>query len=295
MNITGKTKIIGIFGDPIGHSLSPLMHNSAFQSLDLDYAYIPFNVKRENICDAVNAIRNLNLVGLNITIPHKEAVLSCLDEVSKEAKLIGAVNTIVNDNGKLIGYNTDGAGFYQSLVEVIGEKPKDKKIFIIGTGGASRAVAFQLALENIGELVLTNRNYQKGYKLAEEIAKNTKTKTDTIEFTSSKFEEIIPNVDIIINTTPIGMYPNINEEPVVDTKLFSSKTIVCDLIYNPYKTKLLEKAEDIGCKVVPGLGMLLYQGAIGFEKWTGFKAPIEVMDKVLKDFLFNKTLSTSES
>lgn len=288
MNITGKTKIIGIYGNPIEHSLSPLMHNKAFQALNLDYAYIPFNIKKENLKDAINSIRTLGLVGLNITIPHKEAVITSLDEVSNEARLIGAVNTIVNDNGKLIGYNTDGAGFYQSLIKLTGEIPKNKKIFIIGTGGASRAVAFQLALEEAGKLILTNRNYQKGYQLAEELANNTKSNIEMVEFKSSKIEDIIPKVDIIINTTPIGMYPNVNDDPIIAPELISPNTIVCDLIYNPYKTLLLRKAEDKGCKVVPGIGMLLYQGVLGFEKWTGVKAPVEIMEKVLIDFLFNK-------
>lgn len=288
MKITGKTKIIGIFGDPIEHSLSPLMHNQAFQVLDLDYTYVPFNVKKNDLRDAIASIVKLGLVGINVTIPHKEAVISLLDEVSTDAKLIGAVNTIVNDNGKLVGYNTDGAGFYQSLVRVIGEKPRDKKILILGTGGASRAVAFQLALEDAGELILTNRNFEKADKLAEEVTNNTKAKVDTIEFTTANMELIVPQADIIINTTPIGMYPNINKIPIIDTKLINPKTIVSDLIYNPHKTLLLRQAEEKGALVVPGIGMLLYQGVLAFEKWTGQRAPVDVMDKVLMEFLFNK-------
>jgi shikimate dehydrogenase len=285
MKLTGKTKIIGIFGDPIEHSLSPIMHNAAFSSLNIDYSYIPFNVHGKDLGNAVQAVRSLNLIGCNITIPHKEEVLKYLDELSPEAELIGAVNTIVNVDNKLIGYNTDGAGFYRSMVEVMGYQPKDKKVLIIGTGGASRAVCFQLALEGVGESILTNRNLQKAENLAEEIVKKTTAKVKVTSFDDS-LNNVISEADIIIDTTPIGMYPRIDEEPIINPDYISSSAVVCDLVYNPYKTTLLQRAEAKGCKVVPGIGMLIYQGAIGFEKWTKEKAPIEVMEKALKEYLF---------
>ncbi|TDX43688.1 shikimate dehydrogenase [Orenia marismortui] len=276
-----EMKVTGLFGYPVEHSLSPAMHNNAFKELDLNYLYLPFAVKKENVEEAVNGIRGMNLRGVNVTIPHKQKVIPYLDELSEEAKLIGAVNTIENRDGKLIGYNTDGRGFIRSLREEGSLDPKSKKALLIGAGGAARAVAFQLALEGISELYISDLNFELAQNLAKDISNKLNiAKVESID--TIDLNQTVSKVDLLIDATPVGMYPKVDVKPVVSTGSLHKDLLVYDLVYNPLDTVLLKAAKRSGAKAVSGLGMLLYQGAIAFEIWTGKDAPIAVMREALE-------------
>lgn len=274
MNISGKTKVIGLFGYPVEHSLSPAMHNAAFEHLNLDYCYVTFLIRPDLLGDAVKAIRALNLSGVNVTVPHKEDVIPFLDEISEEASFIGAVNTIKNDGGRLTGYNTDGRGFMQSLSEA-GIDVKDKKILIVGSGGASRAIGYYLCKEASG-VYLYDVDKKKAERLMAHL-NSIKNNVKVIDTDSLKSSEFFSGIDILINATPLGLKP---DDPMpVDITLLNNKHIVCDLIYK--ETPLLRDAFKIGCKTLDGLGMLLWQGVFAFEIWTAVKPPVEVMRSAL--------------
>jgi shikimate dehydrogenase len=268
--ITGKTKITGIFGYPVEHTLSPAMHNAAFKALGLDYCYVPFQVHPEHLQYAVRAIRALNLCGVNVTVPHKEKVLPLLDEIHEEATFIGAVNTIVNRQGKLTGYNTDGKGF----IKVLAEKRislAEKNILIIGAGGASRAISYYLCQDS-KTLQIYNRTRKRALKLVKDLKRlcNNVSLCDNISH--------IKDFHMIINATPVGLK---NEDPSpFDTALLKRNQIICDLIYK--KTRLLKEASRKGCKVIDGSGMLLWQGMLAFVLWTGKNPPAKVMRNALK-------------
>ena len=287
MDVSGKTKIFGLLGFPVEHTLSPAMHNAAFKAMGLDMCYLPFKVSPQDLLHAVRAVRALNLTGVNITVPHKEKVISLLDEVDKEALFIGAVNTIVNKDGKLTGYNTDGRGFMQSLSEA-GIQVRGKKILIIGAGGASRAISYYLS-EKAGKLFLFDIDKKKAEKLIRDLRKIRKNvfpfkfqpSTLPAGRQASTFKSEFRKLDIIINASPLGLKKG---DPLpVNLKNLQKKHIVCDLIYR--KTLLIDRASTKGCKVLNGLGMLLWQGVFAFELWTGQKPPVEVMRKALKSGL----------
>lgn len=280
--VNGKTKVVGLIGYPVEHTFSPSMHNAAFGSIGLNMVYLPFSIKPENLSNALDGIRGLDLIGANVTIPYKEKVISCLDKLSSEAEMIGAVNTIVNNDGILKGYNTDGLGFIRSLEEDAGVTPEDKSVMILGAGGAAKAVAFQLALSGIQELTLAVRRLDEGNKLSNDIGEKTGIKTKVIGLNDVETGGKLREIDILINATPIGMSPNVEDMPPVNLKQIPDDAIVCDLIYNPAETQLLAQAKGRGLKTLNGIGMLLYQGALAFELWTGIKPPIEIMKKALK-------------
>lgn len=273
MDVSGKTKIAGIFGCPIEHTLSPLMHNAAFKALNLDICYVAFKVLPEALPDAVMAIRSLNMTGVNITVPHKEKVIPLLDKVHEEASFIGAVNTVTNTDGILTGYNTDGRGFLSSLTEE-GISIEGKNIFIIGAGGASRAVSYYLS-EKASTLSLFDTDRPKAQTLVNDlglIRKNVCLVKDI---------ENILQPDIVINATPLGLKP---DDPLpFNPDLITSKMVICDLVYK--KTGLLKEAELRGAKTINGSGMLLWQGVLAFELWTGVKPPVNIM----RDMLLSKT------
>ncbi len=269
MNVSGKTKIAGIFGDPIEHTLSPAMHNSAFNSLGLDACYVPFRVAPDDLPSAVQAIRSLNMLGVNTTVPHKENVIPLLDKVNEEASFIGAVNTITNSGGILTGYNTDGRGFMSSLSE---EKisVEGKNILIVGTGGASRAISYYLS-EKASSLSLFDIDSQKAEKLVSDLSQ--------IRSNVSLRESIQggEKPDILINATPLGLK---TEDPLpISPDMIDSEMVICDLIYK--KTPLLKEAENRGAQSIDGSGMLLWQGVLAFELWTGMKPPVDLMRDIL--------------
>lgn len=285
--ITGKTRIVGLFGHPVSHTLSPLMHNAAFAALNLPYAYLPFAVEPARLADGVQAIRALDLRGVNVTIPHKEQVMHFLDQVTPEAELIGAVNTIVNDNGILTGHNTDGAGFVKSLEETGQTGLTNNYALILGTGGAARAVAISLALRGVSRIVIAGRTLDKAREITAVISEKICDKCASVfDIQSAKLSDELAQADIIINATPVGMYPKHEIPPPVDVSVCHPGALVCDLVYNPRDTSLLKAARHNGLATLSGIGMLIWQGALAFELWTGQRPPVELMrHTVEKHFL----------
>jgi len=275
-SISGKTRLCGVIGDPIEHTMSPAIHNAAFEKLGLDYAYLPFRVKSEELGKAIEGMRALNIRGLNVTIPHKVTVIPFLDELDSLAERIGAVNTIVNNDGVLKGYNTDASGFLHALLEKNIE-PEGKNAIILGAGGASRAISFILA-ERKANLVIVNRRLELDWaqELARKISEVFGKETKALELNEENLAEIMGNADILINATSVGMSPNTNETPL-PPHLLKPNLIVFDIVYNPIKTRLLAGAERAGAQTISGVDMLVWQGALAFEKWTGVNAPVEVM------------------
>ena len=277
--ISGRTRICGIIGDPIEHSMSPVMHNAAFKNKGVDYVYLPFRVKKKELGKAIEGMRALNIRGLNITIPHKVAVIQFLDELDPLADKIGAINTIVNDSGVLTGYNTDATGFLQALLER-GIEPKGKSVVILGAGGASRAISFILA-ERGSSLVILNRTWNKAKVCADRISEVSQSEATALKLNRGNLTTALSQADILVNATSVGMSPNINETPVT-SNLLKPSLVVFDIVYNPIKTRLQREAEAVSAKTISGLDMLVWQGALAFEKWAGLKAPIGVMrEKVI--------------
>ncbi len=274
--ITAKTKICGLIGDPVEHSVSPAMHNAAFREKGLDFVYLPFKVKKEQLRQAIDGARVLNIVGLNVTIPHKVNVIPYLDELDPLAEKIGAVNTIVNSNGSLKGYNTDASGFLKALTGR-GIEPRDKKVVILGAGGASKAVSFSLAERGAG-LVILNRELEFDWAvaLAGHLSRSFSIEVRALKLNEPNLKKALVGADILVNTTSVGMSPRRDESPV-PKRLLKPGLTVFDIVYNPLKTRLLREAEASGAEVIAGLDMLAWQGALAFEMWTGVAAPLEVM------------------
>ena len=280
MKIQGSTSVVGLIGNPVTHSFSPPMHNAAFKKLGLDYVYVPFDVLPENLENAIKGGSSLNIKGLNVTIPHKIQVMNYLDEIDEIAQLIGAVNTI--DFKTLKGYNTDGIGAIKAIGEVT--SIKNKKVVLAGAGGAARAISFYLAKEKPEEIVILNRDVKKASKLSKDIIESkltTNVKSDSIE----EISKYLADADILINSTPLGMYPHIDDTPIANAKIMHEDLVVNDIVYNPNETVLIKEAIKAGATPVYGIKMLLYQGAESFKIWTGQEPPIDVMEKALKETL----------
>jgi shikimate dehydrogenase len=272
--VSGKTQVCGIIGDPIEHSVSPAMHNAAFRAMGMDYTYVPFRVKREDLCQAIQGLRALNIRGLNVTLPHKVDVIRLLDEIDPVAESLGAVNTIVNEAGYLKGYNTDAAGFLKTLqAEKI--QPQNKNIVLLGAGGAARAIAFILA-DKGANLTILNRHPESAQDIAGRIFQLFRKKTGVLELNLENLKNAIFESDILVNATSVGMSPHIDESPVPE-RLLKAELVVFDIIYNPTPTRLLAESEKRGAKNISGLEMLVRQGAVAFELWTGRKAPVPIM------------------
>ncbi len=284
--ISGRTRVCGIFGYPLEHTFSPAMHNAAFEAAGLDFVYLPFPVAPDGLEQAVAAVRALGLAGVNVTIPHKEAVLPLLDQLSEEARLIGAVNTIVNRNcsGRLRGENTDGRGFLRSLKTAAGFEPAGKTVLLLGAGGAARAVAVQLALAGVRKITLTNRSQVRAAEMAADLRTGTGIPAEVLSWPGP--EELLPgealrSADLVVQATSLGMYPGCAQTIPLPYNLFRPGQVACDLVYNPARTEFLKRAGQAGAAAVGGTGMLLYQGALAFELWTGRDAPLETMERAL--------------
>jgi shikimate dehydrogenase len=275
LKINGKTKVCGIIGNPVGHSLSPVMHNAAFKELGLNIVYVAFPVKTDNLEEAIKGAKSLGLLGLNVTMPHKHAVMQYLDETDSTTKTLGAVNTILNERGKLFGYNTDGKGAMIALQE--NGVDSEEKMLLLGAGGAAKAIAFQAAQET-EELVILNRTEEKAKQLANLINKTFGTKVKGKVLSADVLKEELETTNVLVNATSVGMSPDADASPV-PVDLLHSGLCVMDIVYNPLEPKLLKDAKAVGTKVVSGLEMLLYQGAVAFEIWTNCPAPVEVMKK----------------
>jgi shikimate dehydrogenase len=277
INISGKTKVVGVWGYPVSHSRSPVMQNAALRELGLDWVYVPFEVAPENAEAAVKAIRALGLVGVNVTVPLKELVLPYLDALDEAAAQIGSVNTIHNENGRLTGYSTDGAGFLQSL-ESVGQATQGREAYVLGAGGSARAVAFALASQG-SRCRLANRTQSRSEALAGDICRVYPGQAEAVGWGA----ETEP-FDLLVNTTSVGMQPRIGEMPMLPPGVFEGKPFVSELIYAPSKTLLMEHAEAAGCQTLNGVKMLVYQGAISLSFWTGrslSEMPVAVMERAV--------------
>ncbi|EML6499508.1 TPA: shikimate dehydrogenase [Clostridioides difficile] len=284
MEISGRTGLFVLIGTPVGHSKSPVMYNYSFKKLDLDYRYLAFDITVDKVKEALLAIKTFNIKGANVTMPCKSAVTEYMDELSPAARIIGACNTIVNDNGKLVGHITDGVGYVRNLKEN-GVEVKGKKITIMGAGGAATAIQVQCALDGAREISIFNAK-DDFYKRAEQTVENIKKDVPEcvvnlydLEDTNKLYEEI-ESSDILTNATLIGMKPYDNETNIKDTSVLRKDLVVTDVVYNPKKTKMIEDAEANGCKAIGGLGMLLYQGAEAFNLYTGLEMPVEEVNEL---------------
>lgn len=283
--INGETRVTGIFGDPVAHTLSPAMHNAAFAALGLNFVYLPFHVRREALAAAVAGIKALGLAGVNITVPHKEAVLPLIDGVAEEARLIGAVNTVVNRGGELIGHNTDATGFLRALQEA-GFDPTGRPAVVIGAGGAARAVVAALARAGVREITIFNRTVSRATVLAE-LARAEGVATAALSWAdlAGTGKKVVARAALVVQTTSVGMHPQEEEAPPVPPEALGPGQLVVDLIYSPRETRLLRLARAAGAKTQNGMAMLLHQGAAAFELWTGREAPLGVMRAALENVL----------
>ena len=278
MQITSQTKTIALIGHPIAHSRSPEMHNAALQYYNLPYVYLAYDISIEQFSDAINGMKALGFIGWNVTIPHKVRIMEHLDECAVDASEIGAVNTVVRQDQKWIGYNTDGMGYLRSLKEEGKIDVKGKRVVILGAGGAARAVGYALATSAVEQIVVANRTLSKAEQLAKHLEKWTKTDVRPIY----DCKQAIQEAALVVNTTSVGMHPHVNDCPIDPTWLHED-LLVSDLIYEPRQTALLQAASSIGAKTHNGLGMLIHQAAYAFELWLGKQAPIERMRSALTE------------
>ena len=279
------TLLAGIFGYPIRHSISPAMHNAAFQHIGVDAVYEAWETAPDDLAEGVAALRGENYLGANVTVPHKQAVMEHLDDIDELAARIGAVNTIVNRNGRLVGSNTDALGFINSLRSEAEVNPAGLEVVLIGAGGAARAAAYALAQEKTSALTIANRTVERAESLAVEISR-TGIETTAFSINSSEFLSACGRADLIVNSTSVGMLhgPAEGKSPI-PAAVVNSESVVYDMVYNPPDTPLLADAERAGAKCVGGLPMLVYQGAAAWSRWTGRKAPVDVMFKAAKEAL----------
>lgn len=275
-----REELVGVFGHPVAENPTVVMQQAAFKALDIPWRYLTIEVSSEDLADAMKALRALNMRGINLTIPHKVAVLEHLDKITPSADLIGAVNTVINTERTLTGENTDGKGFMRSLKDDAAVDPQGKQVLIIGAGGAARAIAVELALAGVKEITILNRSRKRGEELQELISSRTSCRASFVPWEGSF--SVPGQTDMIINATSIGLPPNETEKPDIQYKTISSSMIVCDVI-PALSTPFLETAKKQGAFVLDGLGMLVYQGAIGFHLWTGLEAPVDVMHRALAE------------
>lgn len=276
-------ELVGVFGHPVAENPTVVMQEAAFKELGLNWRYLTIEVFPEDLADAMRGLRVFNMRGINLTIPHKVEVLKYLDEVASDAQLMGAVNTVRRDRQRLIGENTDGKGFLRSLVEDAHQDPDGKRVVVLGAGGAARAISVELALAGTRHIMVVNRSAKRGRELTALL--NDKTPVEALFVQWEAKYEVPPETDILVNATSIGLFPDIHAKPPINYDSISERMTVCDVIPNPPHTPFLKEAEVRGAKTLDGLGMLVYQGAIGFRMWTGLDAPVAVMKKALKEAL----------
>lgn len=275
-------KYLGVIGNPIEHSLSPHMHNAALERQRPEYTYLPFRVTPEGLQEALEGFKALGVVGFNVTLPHKVIIMQYLDKISEEARLIGAVNTVHLQDGRWVGYNTDGIGFLTSLERDGGVEPAGRRILLLGAGGAARAVAVQLGLAGAREIVIATRTLEKARALAREMQEKIPTATyRAVSFSPEELSTAVINAQIIVNATPVGMASFSEKRLPVQAEWFSKEQVVVDLVYRPQRTDFLKLASSAGCQTIPGTGMLLYQGVHSYQIWLGLEPPVDVMRAAL--------------
>ncbi|MGE5371579.1 MAG: shikimate dehydrogenase [Solirubrobacterales bacterium] len=282
MVITPSTKLFGLVGYPVAHSLSPAMHNRAFSHLGLNAVYLPFAVEPERIGQMVQAAKTLGICGFNVTIPHKETIIASLDELSEEAAAFRSVNTVVVKDGRACGYNTDGPGFMASLKEA--DVYPAGEVVILGAGGAARSIGYALA--KAGCIVtFIDHPVERAAKLAGDIGRLTETECRSLDWEPAGLKRVLDRTSLVINATPIGMSPSVHQAPSLEFDWINSGAVICDIVYNPLKTRFLQLAAENGHRTVSGLGMFVHQGALSFTHFTGIKAPIQIMRETIQSLL----------
>jgi shikimate dehydrogenase len=282
--LTAKTRLVGLIGWPVEHSLSPVMHNAAFNALGLDWAYVPLPVQPKRIGEAVLGLRALGFAGANVTVPHKQAVIDHLADVSPEAQVVGAVNTIViNEDGKLTGHNTDITGFLKALTEV-NFNPAGQRCIVLGAGGSARAIAYALAVAG-ARVVVLNRTVERAQILVRTLLPNLPhgTLLASAPLTANDLSAHLDQARLLVNCTSAGMAPHILRSPLPGGVALPWDIVIFDLVYNPVETLLLKQARSAGAKPLSGLGMLVHQGAESFQLWTGREPPLDVMRRACQE------------
>lgn len=274
MPISGKTRLCCVIGDPIEHTLSPTIQNAAFEHLKLDFIFLAFKVKPSELENVMRGIRSLGIHGINVTMPHKKAVTNLLDELDLTAKFLSSVNTVLNRNGQLCGFNTDGIGAVTALKEK-GVTLSGKKALLLGAGSAAKAIALSLANE-VEELFILNRTPEKVIELKDSLNHHLGKKVTIGTLSAKAIQKYLQKADILVNATSAGMHPNVDQNLVAPEWLKPNLTVM-DIVYSPVETKLAKEAKKTGARVISGVDMLICQGAASFEIWTGRKAPLEVM------------------
>ncbi len=276
-----KAELVGVFGHPVAENPTIVMQEAAFKALELNWRYLTIEVYPEDLADAFKGLRAFNMQGINLTIPHKVEVLKYLDEVAADARLMGAVNTVRREGDKLVGENTDGKGFLRSLREDAKVDPSGKQVVVLGAGGAARAIAVELALAGVGGIIVVNRSEARGRELVKLLNHKTPTVAEFVRW-DSPFA-LPTGTNVLVNATSIGLFPDVTAKPDLNYDTIKTDMTVCDVIPNPPDTPFLKEAEARGATTLDGLGMLVYQGAIGFTMWTGLDAPIGVMHQALAE------------
>ena len=286
--INGQTRIVGVIGDPVQHSRSPQMHNAAIVERKLDYVYVPFHVRSGELQEAIEGFKALNVLGVNVTIPHKQTVMSILDDVSHEATLIGAANTLIFCDGRVSGDNTDAQGFLRAMTEEGIDIPVGGSAVVLGAGGAARAVVVALALSGLDLITIANRTGWKAIQFEKDLATISETEISAVDLASNQLNLAIRSADLLVNTTSVGMQET--DQLLIDPDFLNPGTVVYEIVYTPPETPLLRVAREKGCQTIGGIGMLVHQGAIAFEKWIGIVPNVETMRIALKQALYQKKL-----
>ena len=278
--ITGHTKLGGLLGTPVAHSISPMMYNETFLLLGIDYVYLCFDTAQADLGNLIHALRDMQVFGFNLTMPDKERVIEYLDDLSPAARMIGAVNTVKNENGRLIGHNTDGIGYIRSVADH-NYDIKSGAMTLLGAGGAASSIAIQAALDGVPALHIVNRkgrSWNNALRLADEINRSTSCHADVTDLADeTELRQILSESRLLTNATSIGMAANAGISPIKDSSMLHPELLVSDIIYNPRRTKLMEDAESAGCRTFNGMYMLLYQGEAAFRIWTGQDMPVEAI------------------
>ncbi len=280
MTVNYKAELVGVFGYPVAENPTCVMQEAAFAASGINWRYLTIEVKPEALADAMRGMRAMGMQGVNLTIPHKVAVMALLDEISPDAALIGAVNTVRRAGERLVGENTDGKGFLRGLAQDARLDPAGKRVVVLGAGGAARAITTELALAGAAELTVVNRSPERGAELVENLQQRVKANARFVPW--SETFHVTAETDILVNATSIGLYPDTDAMPDVDLSAARPGLLVCDVVPNPPETRLMQAGRERGLKTLNGLAMLVYQGAIGFEMWTGLPAPEQAMKDALK-------------
>ncbi len=276
-----QAELVGVFGFPVAENPTIVMQEAAFQACDLNWRYLTIEVRPEQLADAVRGLRAFNMAGINLTIPHKVAVIPHLDELSPEAEVMGAVNTVVRVGDRLIGHNTDGKGFVTSLRQDVGIDPAGQRVVFLGAGGAARAMSVEMALAGASHITIVNRSAGRGQELARLLNERTPVEASFVPWHERSHFAVPSDAAILVNATSIGLFPSVDAMPAVELDSLHPDLLVCDVIPNPPRTAFLKAAQARGARTLDGLGMLVGQGAIAFEMWTGVPAPVNVMRQAL--------------